>query len=99
MEIAMEATEKIVHDLVCERFSESAINKVIVRDDVDSDGDPVLRIVIVLELNSAASLDAKKMVGLVRHLRSRFERDGLDDIFPMISFVSKKEAGQLLEAC
>jgi len=89
--------EKVFYGLLCERFSKDAINRVVVKSDCDSDGDRVLRVIVVLEANGKETLDAKKMVGLVRHLRSTLEAKNIDD-FPMVSFVSKKEAGKLLES-
>lgn len=97
MDGELEAINKVIYDIVCERFTKEAINKVVVKSDHDSDGDPVLRVVIVLEANNNVALDSRKMVGLVRHIRSKLEDEKLND-FPVVSFVSKKEAGILLES-
>ena len=97
MDNRVRAIEKVIYNLLCERFSKEAISKVVVKPDHDSDGDPVLRVVVVLEVNKKVALDSRKMVGLVRHIRSKLDSEKFDE-FPMVSFVSKKEAGKLLEA-
>lgn len=89
---AMEGEEvtKAVSAMVKERFSDAAIESVSVQPDFDSDGDPILRVVIVFTTREE-ELDRTKMVGLARHLRSK-----LDDLnaegFPLVSFVSMKDA-------
>ncbi len=87
----MEGTIKRV---LADRFPDAAIDRVIVKPDVDSDGDAVLRVTVVLA-SEVARLNSDRLVGIVRHLRS--ELQGSE--FPMLSFVTRKEAAQLkLEA-
>lgn len=83
------ALEKAIYELLSERFEESAILGVRIKDDVDVDGDRVLRIMIVLA--GGRSFDGKQMVGFVRHLRSRMSGNA----FPIVSFVSKEDADKL----
>lgn len=85
-----EALSELVGKIVKRQFTEAVIHSVNVKSDVDSDGDDVLRVTIVFE-TSGKTLDRNKMVGLVRHLRSELT-DMESDSFPLISFVSKKEA-------
>ena len=94
----LKMAKETIYDLLCERFSKEAINSVVVKSDRDSDGDRVLRIIVVLEVNHRKLIDGRKMVGLVRHIRTKLDETQSIDDFPMISFVSKKEAGKLLEA-
>ena len=94
----LKVVEDVIRDVICERFSKEAVSQVVIRPDRDSDGDQVFRILIVLEVQKGKNgLDAKKMVGLVRHIRAR-----LDDLhaeeFPIVSFVSKSESGKMLES-
>lgn len=83
------ALEKVIYELLSERFEESAISGVRIRDDIDGDGDRVLRIMIVL--SGGRDLDGKQLVGFVRHLRSRISGSA----FPIVSFVSKEDADKL----
>jgi hypothetical protein len=86
------ALEKVVRDLLVERFGDAVIGRVSVKPDIDSDGDRVLRVMVVID--SGGALDRKKLVGLVRHLRSRLTEENAYE-FPLVSFVSKAEASKL----
>jgi len=88
-----ESLNELVGKIVKRQFSEAAIHSVNVKSDVDSDGDAVLRITIVFE-TSGKTLDRNKMVGLVRHIRSELTNMESDS-FPLVSFISKKEAENL----
>ena len=84
------AITEIVSDTVREQISESVVDSVFVESGRDSDGEPVLAVTIVLK--KGASPDKRKMVGLVRHIRSRLIGE---EAFPIVSFVSKQEAKKL----
>ena len=85
--------EEIVKGLLSERFPRARIDDVIVRSDVDDDGDKILRIMVVLDANGS-SLDRDRLVGFVRHLKPRLAEANSTE-FPLLSFVSKKEASKL----
>ncbi len=84
--------ERIVRD----RLSASVIDSVDVKSDVDSEGDPILRVTIVFD-QTEQGLDQNRVVGLVRHIRSNLEGEG-GDRFPLISFIAKNEAAKLKRA-
>jgi hypothetical protein len=85
------AIEAAIKKVIMDRLSESVIDSIMMEPGVDSDGDPVINVTVVLKNN--ASVDVRKSLGLVRHIRS-----GLQSIeaFPILSFLSKREAGKRL---
>ena len=86
--------ENIVRTVFEEQFPNTNVDRVIARSDLDSDGDRVLRIYVVLN-GDGAQLDRQTLVGFVRHLKSRLT----DEAFPLLSFVARNEADKLkLEA-
>jgi hypothetical protein len=85
------ALEKVVRT----QFADAAICAVDIIPDLDSDGDPILRITIVYETSS--KFDIQKAVGLVRHMRDVLE-DEHEDAFPLISFRSKSDHDKLRAA-
>jgi len=98
--MASEAIKDIIEAVIRERLSSDVVHKVVVTSDEDADGDAVLRVAVVLE-GKHSDLDREKMVGLVRHLRSKLEdsEDRDAQAFPILSFMSKNEAKSLhLEA-
>jgi hypothetical protein len=61
-----------------------------VQEDVDHDGDPILRIRVTFR-NDGSKLETTKVKGLIRHLRSALaEAD--ESRFPVISFQVENEA-------
>ena len=89
--------ERVVSLLLTERFPNARVQNVIIKSDIDADGDRFLRITVVLE-SDPESLDRDNLVSFVRYLRPKLAAEKAED-FPVISFVSAKEAGQLhLEA-
>ena len=99
--MASEAIKDIIEAVIRERLSSDVVHKVVVTSDEDADGDAVLRVAVVLE-GKHSDLDREKVVGLIRHLRSKLE-DSEDraaaQAFPILSFMSKNEAKSLhLEA-
>lgn len=85
--------DDVVLAVMSQALGPDAIARVEVRRGVDSDGDRILRITIIL--NDNLPPDPKRLAAFVRHLRT--ELDGHDD-FPILSFISKSDAGKLVEA-
>ncbi len=84
---------EIVEAVVRERFSSNAIQSVEVSNDIDDEGDTILRIVVVLNGN-LSSIDNPRILGLVRHIRS--ELGGADESgFPIVDFVSSFDAAKM----
>lgn len=75
-----------------DEFGDSNIIDVHVDEDVDYEGDDIYRVTIVFN-SKTGSLDPKKMSGLVRHIGSELKENMYR--FPVLSFVSKAEAGKL----
>lgn len=60
-----------------------------VQEDVDHDGDPILRIRVTFR-NDGGKLEATKVKGLIRHLRSALA-EANEARFPVISFRVENE--------
>lgn len=89
--------EDIVRDLLEERFPGTEIIRVVVSADRDSDGDQILRITVVTAAEPR-SLDRSQVLGFAGLLKPRLE-EAHSDGFPIMSFVSARDAGKLrLEA-
>ncbi len=86
---------KAVESVVREEFTDAVIDSVLVDEDVDSDGEPILRVTVVFQ--HKASIDAKKAAGLVRHIRPKLN-NRMADWFPIVSFRSKADHMRLSAA-
>lgn len=82
--------KQAIEDVVRDRFRGADLQAVEVRDDVDSDGEGILRVRIVIDLAQAES-DASAMSGFVRHLRPKLAALG-ETRFPVMSFISRADA-------
>jgi hypothetical protein len=80
----------IVRETVEEQFPNVGIVDVVVRPDIDSDGEDVLRITVVLE-DRKRDLDQNRLVGFVRHLRSNLAKVD-QHAFPFMTFLSESDA-------
>ncbi|HEY6430806.1 MAG TPA: hypothetical protein VIZ17_02395 [Acetobacteraceae bacterium] len=85
--------EGIVEQLLKERFPGAEVDRVAVDPDTDADGDPVLRITVVLS-TAPAILQKERLVSFTRHLKSRLHEVEVGE-FPILSFVSRTEANKL----
>lgn len=88
--------KELVSEIVRGEFENAKIESIDVTEDVDSDGDPILRITVVFD-PSGDGLDSQKMVGLVRHLRPKLAENNIVS-FPLVRFVSKADADKLKRA-
>ena len=93
MRLDDKVVRQTINDIVRRRLTSARIVNVDVRSGFDSDGDPVLRVTVVFASEPTAQ-DTKKMVGLVRHIRTGLNRSGADS-FPLLSYVSRREASKL----
>ena len=85
------AIEKVVRT----QFADAAINAVHVTEDYDSDGDPILRVIVVFE--TSVRPDLAKAGGLARHIWPALENNN-SNAFPVISFRSKADQAKFREA-
>jgi hypothetical protein len=77
---------------VREHLGSEHIDTVFVRADWDADGDEILRVTLVIK-PSRRQISRQKLVGLISHIRDRLEQQEVKH-FPVLSFVSKKEASK-----
>ena len=79
----------VVREVVERQLAPATILSVSVDDDIDHDGDPVLRVVVVFE-SEGSDLDPNRVLGLVRHLREPLKE--LQELrFPIFSFMTSGE--------
>jgi hypothetical protein len=85
------AIEKVVRT----QFADAAVCAVHVVEDVDYEGDAILRVAVVFETSSPP--DINKAKSLARHIWPVIE-DSDSNAFPIISFRSKADQARLREA-
>src|SRR5687768_605338 len=86
-----EAIEQVVRG----EFSDADIESVYAMPDLDEDGDPIVRILIVFK--SAAAFDAKKAKGLTHRLFPVLKEE-FRGAFPIVSFRSMADHKRLSAA-
>ena len=84
-----------IDKVVRAQFADAAINAVHVTEDYDSDGDPILRVIVVFE--TSVRPDLAKAGGLARHIWPALENNS-SNAFPVISFRSKADQAKFREA-
>lgn len=84
--------EKIVRNVLSERFENVEIESISVVFDVDEDGDDILRVKVIFD-GQTKHLDARKASGVLRHLRPKIAEIG-EDAFPIMSYIAKSELGK-----
>lgn len=85
--------EDIISGIVKERFADSTIDSIAVEADVDSDGEPILRVTVVFD-SEIAKLEPSRLTGLVRHVKPRI-MERKDGAFPIFRFMSKRDSDRL----
>jgi hypothetical protein len=81
--------ETIISGIIKERFPAAAIEAVTVETGTDSDGEPVLRIRIVIDAD-IGKLEPHRLAGLARHIRSKLS-EYQERAFPIIRTISKQD--------
>jgi hypothetical protein len=82
---------KIVKEVLAADFNRVKILDVRVKDDVDADGEAMLRIEVIFE-GPRKDVEALKLTGTVRHVRPRLRAIN-ENAFPLFSFISKGDLG------
>jgi hypothetical protein len=77
--------KKVVTDALAADFDDLKILDVKIQEDVDADGDEVLRIEVIFA--GAPKLDARKISGAIRYLRPKLTAIK-ETAFPLLSFIS-----------
>lgn len=82
--------QTIVSETLKRRLRGVTILATEIADELDHDGDPILRVTVTFEADED-QLNAQRLKGLTRHLRSALE--GVqEDRFPVVNFQTVKEA-------
>ena len=96
--ITDETLLRVITQTLKEEFEQIEICDLHVVEDVDADGDLVLRVQVVFNAERK-KLDTTKRLGLLRHLRPKLAEIG-QDVFPVFSFIAASELkGGKAEAC
>lgn len=91
-----EDIEAIIDSVVRDRLADARIQRVVVEEDEDSEGDRVFRIMVVFDA-TRGKLEAHRISGLARHLRSRLETVN-EFAYPIFRFVSEADARKIVPA-
>jgi hypothetical protein len=84
-----EVRKRAVRDTVRKLFP-GEVESVRLTDELDGDGDRILKVTIVLKKNTQLR-DRRKMIGLARNLRKKIKDDS---VFPLIDFISARDAAK-----
>jgi len=85
----IDSIKRIVTETLKRDFDRIRILNIEIHEDVDSDGDDVLRIDVIFQ-GAPQNLNAKKLSGVVRHLRPKLDEIH-ESAFPLLSFISKAD--------
>lgn len=89
------ALTEFVEAVVRRQFSDAVVDHVTVKPDLDHDGDPILRVTVVVQ-DEYAKLDPAKVVETSRSLWFELGDAGVED-FPIVSYMTKSDAAGLRE--
>jgi hypothetical protein len=85
----LDSIKQAVMVTLTEEFDHLRILDVQIHEDRDVDGDDVLRINVIFE-GAPKDLDAKKLSGIIRHLRPRL--NAIQEFaIPLLSFISRAD--------
>lgn len=83
------SVKQAVKETFSRLFNHVHVSEVRIREDIDSDGDEVLRIDVIFD-GTSNDLDPKKLAGFVAHLRPRLEQMQ-ETALPLLYFISSAE--------
>ena len=89
MQPSVQEPAKSIEDVVRAHFDQIDIKSVLVREDNDHDGDPILRVYVVVDLRDQ-KIDGSRLKGLVRHVRSALTLQN-ETRFPVFTFMTPQE--------
>ena len=88
-----EDIQKVIENTIREQLSDTLIDSVRVQEDIDHDGDEILRVFVIFD-DEKGRPDPNKTVSMVRHVREKLH--GVkEDRFPIISYVSTSDAKRI----
>ncbi|MGH6893418.1 MAG: hypothetical protein ACREEP_14300 [Dongiaceae bacterium] len=82
---------EIVKKTLAADFAKMKILDVKIREELDSDGEDLLRVYVIFE-GAPKDVDVRKLSGAVRHLRPKLSEMG-ETAFPLFSFISRGDVG------
>ncbi len=88
----IDAIERVVR----EQLSDAVVDRVTVQEDIDHDGDEILRVFVIFDAGKGRP-DPNRTVSMVRHVRERLH-EVKEDRFPIISYVSTSDAKRMKPA-
>jgi hypothetical protein len=88
-----QSLEDVVAAVVIARFAHSIVDHVSVAPDVDSDGEPILRVMVVFA-DDISELDMRELAGIVRHVRPAL-LEHQETAFPIFRFLTKRDWNRL----
>lgn len=92
---AKSALSRAIEAAVRKQFEGEAIDAVLLKDDWDDAGDPIIWVTVVFE--SKNGLDVRRRANLIGVLRQVIEEKGTD-AFPVVSYRSKRDHDRLSAA-
>lgn len=87
----MAQVRTVIGETLSRDFQNVRIIDVRVHADKDADGDEILRVEVIFD-GTPKDLDARKVSGVIRHLRPRLSAIQ-ESAFPLLSFISNREVG------
>ena len=84
----------IVREILEERFEGIEILSINIEDDVDADGDRILKVKVVFEAHKRDTLDASRVSGLARKILPKLAEIH-ESGFPIFSFIAKTDLGKM----
>lgn len=84
----------IIEEVVRDRLNGASVERVLVSEDEDSEGDRIFRVMVVFD-SSKGKLDSHRTIGLARHLRAKLEDRGAF-LHPVFRFVSSADAKKVI---
>ena len=91
----MQQIHQIISDLVLKQFAQGMVGKITASEDVDSEGDAVIRVMVVYDPEKGA-FEPRKLLGLTWAVREALEEVKINS-FPIFRFVSQKDSKQLTD--
>lgn len=82
---------KIVEKTLAADFDKVKILEVTVREELDADGDEILRVYVIFK-GAPKDIDTRKLSAAVRNVRPKLSEIG-ESAFPLFSFIAKSDVG------
>ena len=82
---------KIVRKALTADFDKIKIVEVIIREELGSDGEEILRVYVIFE-GAPKDIDTSKLSSAVRQVRPKLTEIG-ESAFPLFSFIAKSDVG------